>query len=391
MAQEARKEALRAAFSYYASRPARVLSSCQASPSMDGCRLQRMLVILGAGATGAALALARLMAPPPLPARTTSNVQQEEANTGHTDALQLLSRLTRCQQPRGTSSADEELYEVVLPARRALSGAEMDSFARDGFVCCPGWFSAEEVELLRGTIEQDSTASGSYITVADTEGRDTKLTEWHRFGSDTFSQFGRSASLVRAASELMKCSEPFLSHAKLLLKEPHSGGAWEWHQDFGYWYDQGLLQPDKIVNAIIAVDRNTEENGCMRLLSRSHSLGRIEHGKFGGQMCANPTLVAHAMALPGFKLRRLTMEPGDVAFMHSNTLHASAPNVSDDWRRNMIIAYNSKDNEPLPGAPPGQPPYRAIDVVPDESILRCGVRQLDAVVNDVVTQSELKF
>ena len=57
--------------------------------------------------------------------------------------------------------------------------------------------------------------------------------------------------------------------------------------------------------------------------------------------------------------------PGDVAFMHSNTLHASSPNLSDAWRRNIIVAYNSKHNEPLPGAPEGQPQFNKIDVVPD--------------------------
>ena len=83
-----------------------------------------------------------------------------------------------------------------------------------------------------------------------------------------------------------------------------------------YWYNQGLLQPDKIVNAIVAIDRNTEENGCMRLLSRSHKLGRIEHGKFAGQMCANPSLVAEAMRLPGFELTSLTMQPGVARCLH---------------------------------------------------------------------------
>ena len=38
-------------------------------------------------------------------------------------------------------------------------------------------------------------------------------------------------------------SEPYHSHTKVLLKEPQSGGAWEWHQDFGYWYNQGLRRP----------------------------------------------------------------------------------------------------------------------------------------------------
>lgn len=152
----------------------------------------------------------------------------------HIAALEQLSRLTRGQEVVDGPPADvDECYEVPLPTRRCLSEEEKAKFERDGFVCCRGWFSAEEVDLLRCTIEADRTATGSYITVVDTEGRDTKLTEWHRFGDDTYSHFGRSASLVRAASELMGRSEPFLSHAKLLLKEPRSGGAWEWHQDFG--------------------------------------------------------------------------------------------------------------------------------------------------------------
>ena len=33
----------------------------------------------------------------------------------------------------------------------------------------------------------------------------------------------------------------FWDCAKVLLKEPKSGGAWEWHQDFGYYYNEGLL------------------------------------------------------------------------------------------------------------------------------------------------------
>jgi hypothetical protein len=46
--------------------------------------------------------------------------------------------------------------------------------------------------LLRATIEQDHHATGHFVTVVDAEGRDTKLTEWHKFGDDTYSQFGRS-------------------------------------------------------------------------------------------------------------------------------------------------------------------------------------------------------
>ena len=71
--------------------------------------------------------------------------------------------------------------------------------------------------------------------------------------------------------------------------------------DFGYWYSQGLLHPDKIINAILPMDTNTLENGCMRLLKRSHTLGRIEHGTFGGQAGADPRRVLAAMKLGGYE------------------------------------------------------------------------------------------
>ena len=112
-------------------------------------------------------------------------------------------------------------------------------------------------------------------------------------------------------------------------------------QDFGYWYNQGLQHPDKIVNAIIALDPNTADNGCMRLMRRSHTLGRIDHGTFGGQAGADPTRVVAAMSLPGYEVVKLPLMPGDVAFMHSNTLHASSPNLSDNWRRNIIVRDSS--------------------------------------------------
>ena len=30
------------------------------------------------------------------------------------------------------------------------------------------------------------------------------------------------------------------------MKQPREGGAWEWHQDFGYWYNNGCLRPDML-------------------------------------------------------------------------------------------------------------------------------------------------
>jgi hypothetical protein len=32
-----------------------------------------------------------------------------------------------------------------------------------------------------------------------------------------------------------------------MQKEPRVGGAWEWHQDYGYWYKNGFLYPEDMI------------------------------------------------------------------------------------------------------------------------------------------------
>ena len=55
--------------------------------------------------------------------------------------------------------------------------------------------------------------------------------------------------MVAAAPRVVDRIEGFLGgeiyhyNSKMMLKEPRVGGAWEWHQDYGYWYQTGCLYP----------------------------------------------------------------------------------------------------------------------------------------------------
>ena len=61
---------------------------------------------------------------------------------------------------------------------------------------------------------------------------------------------------------------------EMIMKEARVGGAWTWHQDYGYWYGNAVLYPD-LVSVFIAVDRATRENGCLQVLEGSHRCGRV--------------------------------------------------------------------------------------------------------------------
>jgi len=42
--------------------------------------------------------------------------------------------------------------------------------------------------------------------------------------------------------------EVYHYHSKMMLKEPQVGGAWEWHQDYGYWYKNQFMFPNQLLS-----------------------------------------------------------------------------------------------------------------------------------------------
>jgi len=58
--------------------------------------------------------------------------------------------------------------------------------------------------------------------------------------------------------------EVYHYHTKLVLKDGHGGGAFNWHQDYGYWYKNGCLTPD-MATAWVPLDNVDSNNGCLKV------------------------------------------------------------------------------------------------------------------------------
>jgi hypothetical protein len=243
-----------------------------------------------------------------------------------------------------------------------LTDGDVASFHRDGFVIRRGWFDAEEMGVLAGFAREDPDLVSHHMPVKDASGRESRLTLWNHPGDDLYGMFSRCRRVVDGAEQLLG-DEVYHYHAKMMLKEPRVGGAWEWHQDYGYWYQNGCLYPD-MLSVMIAVDRADRENGCLEVLRGSHLLGRVEHGRFGEQTGADPERVEAARAR--LELVRFEAEPGDTLFFHSNLLHASGPNTADRPRWTLILAYNTRHNDPYRDS--HHPRYTPLSKVDDDAI-----------------------
>jgi ectoine hydroxylase-related dioxygenase (phytanoyl-CoA dioxygenase family) len=223
-----------------------------------------------------------------------------------------------------------------------LSQAEQRQYQQDGYVILRGLFDKEETGLLQRAMAEDPAITDHSLLRPDQEGFGTRITLWNRAGDSVYGMAARCDRMVETATTLIG-EEVYHFQSKLTAKNPHEGGAWEWHQDYGYWYYNGCLRPD-MLSCMIALDKTTPENGCLQLVKGSHKLGRIDHVPLTDkQNEADPERMAHI--LKSHELVHAELDPGDVLVFHSNMLHRSDKNVSDKRRWTLIICYNAISND----------------------------------------------
>jgi len=250
----------------------------------------------------------------------------------------------------------------------SISDKEKLSFVNDGFVLVKGMFNAEETTLLLESAKQDQILQEKAYAVKDGDGKSSKLSLWNHPGEDVWGMVSRSNRIAGSMEKLLG-GEVYHYHSKLMLKEPKEGGAWEWHQDYGYWYKNGCLYPH-MASCLIALDKADKENGCLQVIKGSHHMGRIEHGTTGAQTGADEDRVNEILKV--LPLVYCELDPGDALFFHSNLLHRSDANKSDRSRWSLICCYNMAMNNPV--IEHHHPQYTPLEKVPDSALLETGMK-----------------
>jgi ectoine hydroxylase-related dioxygenase (phytanoyl-CoA dioxygenase family) len=238
-------------------------------------------------------------------------------------------------------------------------------------------FDAEEMEMLRRAAKEDRELDRHSYAKADGEGGEVRLSLWNHPGQGIYGMFARCRSVVDSAETILG-GEVYHYHSKMIMKEPRVGGAWTWHQDYGYWYQNGVLFP-LLASCFIAVDRSTRENGCLQVIRGSHELGRIDHVLSGDQAGADKDRVAEI--LKRLPLEYVEMAPGDALFFHCNLLHRSDQNRSEQPRWSMICCYNAARNDPYKES--HHPRYTPLVKVEDRAIRETGLKRFADDASDV--------
>jgi hypothetical protein len=258
-----------------------------------------------------------------------------------------------------------------------LTESQITDYHRDGYVLVREMLDAEETDLLGRSARQDRELDRRSQGRKDGEGGSVRMSLWNQPGNGIYGMVARSQRIVDSMERLLD-GEVYHYHSKMILKDPEVGGAWTWHQDYGYWYQNGVLFP-LMSSVMIAVDPSTRDNGCLQVLKGSHLMGRIDHELTGEQAGANLEHVEEARKV--LDLVHVEMDPGDALFFHCNLLHRSDRNQSPDPRWTLICCYNAARNNPYKES--HHPRYTPLDKVADTAIKEVGIKRFDDDDSDV--------
>ena len=266
-----------------------------------------------------------------------------------------------------------------------LTAAQIATYQKDGCLVVKDFLNNEEVKKLQDIAFEDGVMRKHAFDLNDQTGKKTKLTLWYKPGNDTYGLLTRSNRVVASVNELMDGDSPVCHfHSKLMQKEPKVGGAWEWHQDYGYWYKNEFLLPEQMMSVMIAITDANKANGCLQVIKGSHKMGRIEHGFAGEQVGASQHYVD--LALKTMELAYVEIKAGDALFFHSNILHRSEANTSDTARWSLISVYNRAAN--IPYNEPSQSSTVPVEIVPDEALLKWDTGSIDENANFLAKEKD---
>ena len=136
--------------------------------------------------------------------------------------------------------------------------------------------------------------------------------------------------------------------SSIFAKPPHDPGYITFHQDATYW---GLDSP-QVTTAWIALSPSTVENGCMRVVPRTHAHQIHPHK----ETWADDNMLSRGQEIQvevnENDVVDVVLKPGEMSLHHVNIIHGSNPNPTDIPRIGFATRYiTPKVKQIKPGHP----------------------------------------
>ena len=254
-----------------------------------------------------------------------------------------------------------------------LSGEQIGQFERDGYLFFPSLFSAAEIAVLNAEVPRlYAQRRPENIREKGCEAVRTNFAA-HLY-SAPFARLARHPRMVEPVQQIL--DEPLYMHQfKINGKAAFDGDVWQWHQDFGTWFNDDLMPEPRAMNVAIFLDEVNEFNGPLMFIPGSHHLGVLEAGH-DLTTTSYPLWTIDEPTICRLVERGGIVSPkgpaGSMILFHSCLVHASGSNLSPWHRVSVYLSLCAVSNHIRRFKRPefiAHRDFTAIECLPDDCLL----------------------
>jgi ectoine hydroxylase-related dioxygenase (phytanoyl-CoA dioxygenase family) len=221
---------------------------------------------------------------------------------------------------------------MLSPSMARLHDDEIARYRREGWVVprfrLPAARVASMVDALETLLRQNPGVRPEKLVSAHIEGDNGEGVR----GSRAFLDLARDPEIVELVSGVLG-DDVILWGCHVFCKPAVEGYETPWHQDGHYW----PIRPLANCTVWVALESSTIENGCLRVIPRSHAEQRLyEHlHEDRTDLTLNQRLahVGEAAAVD------IELQPGEMSLHDVYMIHGARPNTSARRRTGAALRY----------------------------------------------------
>ncbi|MBB6430775.1 phytanoyl-CoA dioxygenase family protein [Algisphaera agarilytica] len=236
----------------------------------------------------------------------------------------------------------EPAYEQLMASRdlsfapsdpsqaQTLSPAQVEQYNRDGYLMPFSIYNELEAQANRAYFD--------YLLAAmrvHNDGRDTYAINGYHTRCEGIYDMATHPAILDIVQDLIGPNiVAWGTH--FFCKVPHDPKAVPWHQDASYW----PFEKSRTVTVWLAIDDADEENAAMKVIPRTHTLGKLEWQDTAGPAVLNQEI--QDIEQYGDPVS-INLKAGQIELHADMIAHGSTPNPSARRRCGLTIRYCAPD------------------------------------------------
>ena len=220
----------------------------------------------------------------------------------------------------------------------SLSTAQIDQYHQQGYLIPPLRLAVERINSLRDTLDQlirdNPGIRPEKLVSAHAVGRNGGKNDEGVQGSKAFLDLAMEPQILDLVEQLIG-PDIILWGCHVFCKPAGDGHETPWHQDGHYW----PMRPLATCTVWVALDESTVENGCLRVIPKSHAAKFTHPHLLEDRSDLVLNLRTSEDAFDERDAVDLQLQPGEMSMHDVFMIHGAAENRSTQRRAGVALRY----------------------------------------------------